>query len=84
MSTRPEWIESSLNTKSLKAHLRDADRLESSYVVIVGEDEIAKESLIIREMAGGNQIDVPTNLSDSSKIVFDITSAIRRLIEDRR
>jgi histidyl-tRNA synthetase len=44
---------------SLKTHLRQADRLGASYVVIVGDDEVAKGYALIRNMVTKQQEEVP-------------------------
>lgn len=44
---------------SLKAHLRQADRLAANFVAILGDDEVAKGSLLVRNMQTKAQEDVP-------------------------
>jgi histidyl-tRNA synthetase len=45
--------------KSLKSQLRQADRSGAKFALIVGEDELAKGSVTVRELAGGEQREVP-------------------------
>ncbi|MFA6548803.1 MAG: His/Gly/Thr/Pro-type tRNA ligase C-terminal domain-containing protein, partial [Candidatus Margulisiibacteriota bacterium] len=47
--------------KSLKAQMKAADRLGAKHVYIIGEDEIKKESAILKEMQTGEQKEVPFN-----------------------
>jgi len=48
--------------KSLKAQLKVADRLGAKYVYIIGDDEIAKESGILKTMATSEQQEVKFEL----------------------
>jgi histidyl-tRNA synthetase len=41
--------------KSLKAALRQADRLNSAFVVLMGEDELKKKQVVLKNMVQGSQ-----------------------------
>jgi len=41
--------------RSLKAQMKAADHMRARYVVIVGQDELARGKVILREMSGGAQ-----------------------------
>lgn len=45
--------------RSLKSAMRLADKLGARYVAILGEDELAKGEVVLREMASGSQENVP-------------------------
>ncbi|HWO42883.1 MAG TPA: histidine--tRNA ligase, partial [Candidatus Eisenbacteria bacterium] len=45
--------------KSLKSQMRRADKLKAGLVVIVGEDELRKNAVVVRDMAAKQQIEVP-------------------------
>jgi histidyl-tRNA synthetase len=45
--------------KSLKAQLRQANNLGSSHAVIIGEEELASGTVIVRDMASAEQITIP-------------------------
>ncbi len=47
--------------KSLKSQMRQADRLQASYVAILGEEELKKERIILRNMATKEQEEIPLN-----------------------
>ncbi|MCX7965246.1 MAG: histidine--tRNA ligase [Syntrophorhabdaceae bacterium] len=49
--------------KSLKSQLRYADSIRADYVLILGEDEIEKGIVIVRNMSKGNQLDIPLDVS---------------------
>ena len=51
-------VESDYEGKSLKSQLRRADRLGAQFVVIVGEDELARGTVPVRDMAGKTQEEV--------------------------
>lgn len=44
--------------RKMKAQFKAADRLKAKYVIIIGEDELQKETVHIREMTTGNQFEV--------------------------
>jgi histidyl-tRNA synthetase len=48
-----------LGDKSLKAQLRQANNLGSSYAVIIGEEELKSGTVIVRDMASAEQITIP-------------------------
>lgn len=50
--------------KSLKSQLRYADAQKADYVLIVGDDEIEKGIIVVKDMARGNQFSIPLNISD--------------------
>ena len=49
-----------LGDKSLKAQLRQANALGVGRVVIVGEEEAARDTVVLRDMASGQQREVPS------------------------
>jgi histidyl-tRNA synthetase len=48
--------------KSLKAQMKDANRLNSSVVVFIGESEIVAKQLTIKDMNTGDQWSVPQDI----------------------
>ncbi|MGA1795020.1 MAG: histidine--tRNA ligase [bacterium] len=51
--------EMSFQEGSLKAQMKHADRLDTLYTIIVGEDELARGSVILKQMRTGNQEEIP-------------------------
>lgn len=51
---------------TLKALLRSADRLNAPYVVIVGDDEVAKNQVILRNMTTKEQVIYPLDTASSA------------------
>ncbi|MCC7203074.1 MAG: histidine--tRNA ligase [Nitrospirae bacterium] len=47
------------NGGSLKSQMRRADKLKSARVIIIGEDELSKGSVILRDMQDNKQEEVP-------------------------
>lgn len=47
--------------KSLKSHMRRAGKLEASHVLIIGEEELARNTVILRDMVNKAQWEVPGN-----------------------
>ena len=52
-------VEVELLGRSLKAQMREADRLKAEYSVVIGDNEISSKSAKIKHMATGNQEEVP-------------------------
>ena len=50
-------VEAEYSTKSLKSQLGKADKMRALFVIIVGDNEIAKNSFIIRDMTTKEQIE---------------------------
>jgi histidyl-tRNA synthetase len=58
--------------RSLKAQLRHANRLEASFAVILGEDEVARGEVTLRDLGAGTQESVPrTELAERLKQAFE-------------
>jgi len=53
------FVEMDYEFKSLKAQMRKADKLGSSHVLILGEDELAKGVAVIRDMGAATQEEIP-------------------------
>ena len=56
-----------LNNKKLKAKFKYADKLEIPYVVVIGEDEISKQVVKLKDMKTGEEKEIPLNEIDSLK-----------------
>ena len=61
-----------LARSSFKSQMRQANKLKSDYVIILGEDEIKKRIGIIKIMSNGDQFEVPL---DTIHRHFDIESS---------
>lgn len=48
------YVESDISQRSLKAQFKYANKIGAKYVITIGEDEISKESIQIKEMETGN------------------------------
>jgi len=53
------WAEVDYEGKSLKSQMRRADKMKSPYVVILGEEELKKNVVILRNMATKGQEEIP-------------------------
>ncbi len=53
------WVELDYEGKSLKSQMRKADRLKTPLVIILGEEELKKNRVVLRDMATKNQEEVP-------------------------
>ena len=49
----------SLNERSLKAQLKQANVSGARYAVILGEDEVKSKTVVLRDMAKGEQQTIP-------------------------
>ncbi|MBN2564770.1 MAG: histidine--tRNA ligase [Candidatus Eisenbacteria bacterium] len=54
-------VETDYQGRSLKAQMREAGKLGAKYVVIVGEDELSRGVAVVKDMASGEQRDVPVD-----------------------
>ena len=50
-----------LNNKKLKAKFKYADKLEIPYVIVIGEDEIAKNKFKLKDMKTGEEKEINMN-----------------------
>lgn len=50
---------SDFRSSTLKAHLRQADRLACGFTLILGDDEVEKDTAILRNMVTKSQYDLP-------------------------
>ena len=57
--------------RSLKAQMKRADRLGAAYVLIVGENELSQGSVILRNMATKEQVEIP---------IDDIVNQVKEII----
>ena len=52
------WAEADYGGKSLKSQMRRADKMKSSYVIILGEEELKKGYAVLRDMAAKGQEEI--------------------------
>ncbi|QOY36307.1 histidine--tRNA ligase [Anaerobacillus isosaccharinicus] len=45
--------------KKMKAQMKAADRFEATFVAIIGENELEKNTVVVKEMATGEQEEIP-------------------------
>ena len=57
-----------LNNRKLKAKFKYADKLEIPFVAVIGEDEIEKQVVKIKEMKSGKESEVKIEKLDSMRI----------------
>lgn len=64
----PEWIAHEVSGRSLKAGLKLADKLRASFVAIIGEDEAANGTVLLRHMANGRQEQIAVRGIDEEEL----------------
>ena len=47
------------NRRSLKSQMREGNRLNARFVLIIGEQEVEKKEVTVRPLDGGMQVKVP-------------------------
>jgi len=54
---RQKGVKASMDfsTKSMKSQMRSADKSQSRYAIILGEDELKKKSVVLKDMRDGSQ-----------------------------
>jgi histidyl-tRNA synthetase len=45
--------------RSMKSQMREANRKDARYVLIIGESEVAEQTVTVRPLAGGEQVTMP-------------------------
>ncbi|MCT8139549.1 histidine--tRNA ligase [Anaerobacillus sp. CMMVII] len=60
--------------KKMKAQMKAADRFQATFVVIIGENELEKGTVVVKEMATGEQKEVP---------VIELTSYLQEKMNTR-
>ena len=55
--------------KSLKSHMRRADRLGAAYALIVGDDELARGMAVLRDLRGQSQTEMPLDATAIARAV---------------
>lgn len=58
--------------RSMKAQMKQANRLAAKYVLILGEDEVARGQAVLRNMATSEQTEIP---------IQDITSILKTEVQ---
>jgi histidyl-tRNA synthetase len=48
-----------LNRRSMKAQMREANRSNAHYAIIIGEDEVNENKVVIKNLHDGNQEEIP-------------------------
>ena len=56
--------------RGLKAQMKEADRSRARYVIIIGDDEIAKGRYALRIMDSAEQREIPENLNEWTRAMF--------------
>ena len=44
--------------KKMKAQFKQADRLQASFVIVIGDEELQKEQAVVKKLATGEQKEV--------------------------
>ncbi|MDR0898864.1 MAG: histidine--tRNA ligase [Lactobacillaceae bacterium] len=63
-------VQMDYNNRSLKSQFKSADRLKAKFTIIIGNDELASNSISIKNMDSGQQIQV--SLHDIKKENFEV------------
>jgi histidyl-tRNA synthetase len=62
-------VEMEYEVKSLKSQMRRADKFNSRFTLIIGEDELARGSAVLKNMASGSQEDVGLQADQLARIL---------------
>lgn len=63
------YCEKDITGRSLKAQFKYADKLNAKYVITIGDDEVAKNTAKIKEMATGEEKEVELNACNIIKLL---------------
>ena len=69
-----------LNNKKIKAKMKYADKLEIPYVIVIGDDEIANNTVKVKNMETGEEKSTDFNAEsvNCNNSVIDYISSLRR------
>ncbi len=51
------WVETAYDKSSLRSQMRRADRIRASNVIIIGDEEIKKQKVVVKNMAGKREVE---------------------------
>ncbi|WP_249871000.1 histidine--tRNA ligase [Oceanobacillus saliphilus] len=54
-------VDKDYQNRKMKGQFKAADRYKSKYVIVLGEEELLKQTVNVKEMATGEQVEVPIN-----------------------
>ena len=52
-------VEFDFFSRSIKAQMKQANKLKAKYVLILGEDEVARDCIVLKNMINGEQSEIP-------------------------
>ena len=58
-----------LNNKKIKTKMKYADKLKIPYIIVIGDDEIAKNTIKIKNMATGEEIECKLDIDTIEKVL---------------
>ncbi|MBI5408636.1 MAG: histidine--tRNA ligase [Nitrospirae bacterium] len=69
LRTKGLWVEVNYDGASLKSQMRKANRLGAKNVVIIGEDELRKGEVVVKDMIKGTETKSPLDIRELVKIL---------------
>ena len=60
-------VDVNISNKTLKAQIKYADKIKSRYLIIIGEDELNKNVINLKNMQNGEQSEI--DLNDTDKLI---------------
>ncbi len=61
------YCEKDFMGRSVKAQMKDANKLETQFVIIIGTDEVEKNEITLRKMQDGSQKRIPLSVKEIKK-----------------
>ena len=63
------WVEINYDTSSLRSQMRKADRIHAKNVIVLGEDELKKGKVVMKDMQGKKETEVELDAEEILKVL---------------
>ncbi|MBI4688461.1 MAG: histidine--tRNA ligase [Nitrospirae bacterium] len=63
------WVETAYDKSSLRSQMRRADRIKAKNVIVMGEEELKKKKVIVKNMAGKEEVETVLEGAEIIKVV---------------
>jgi len=63
------WVEANYESTSLKSQMRKANRIGAKNVIVLGEDELKKGEVVVKDMINGIETKTPLDTEALAKII---------------
>ena len=69
LRNRGLWVEMNYDESSLRSQMRKADRIHAKNVIVLGEDELKKGKVVMKDMQGKKETEVELDAEEILKVL---------------